>query len=152
MSLFNNEYLETHHILPRREDDDYFLKNLKLLHKFCPKQVKYFKDRTLFFNQTTLDQTDYIGITTASKVVEFESSANPIITTGGFTGSIDTNFTGITTNPTGNKLIALGTQFTNGLASPEINKGSGDIIYIDNRPEISRNSRQKEDVKIILEF
>lgn len=47
MSLFNNEYLETHHILPRREDDDYFLKNLKLLYKFCPKQVKYFKDSNL---------------------------------------------------------------------------------------------------------
>ena len=114
--------------------------------------VKYFKDRTLFFNQTTLDQTDYIGITTASKVLEFESSANPIITTGGFTGSIDTNFTGITTNPTGNKIVDLGTQFVDGLATSEINKGSGEIIYLDNRPLIVRNSRQKEDVKIILEF
>ena len=64
------------------------------------------------------------------------------------TGLID----GITTNPTGNKLISLGMEFTNGLANSEINKGSGEIIYIDNRSLISRNERQKEDVKIILEF
>mgnify|MGYP000403608423 FL=1 len=43
-------------------------------------------------------------------------------------------------------------QFTSGIAEPEINKGSGDVIYLDNRPVISRNSRQKEDIKIILEF
>ena len=115
------------------------------------KVVKYFVDRSLTFNQTTLDETDYIGITTASKVLRFESSSNPV-TTASFSGSIDTTFTGITTNPTGSKIIDLGSQFTNGLANSEINKGSGDIIYLDNRPLISRNSRQKEDVKIILEF
>ena len=117
------------------------------------KVVKYFQDRSLFLNQTTYDNVDYVGISTRSKVLAFESSStNSVTSNNNFSGSVDTNFTGITTNPTGNKLIALGTQFTNGLASPEINKGSGDIIYIDNRPEISRNSRQKEDVKIILEF
>jgi hypothetical protein len=42
--------------------------------------------------------------------------------------------------------------FVNGLANPEINNKSGEIIYMDNRPTVSRNSRQKEDVKIILEF
>ena len=115
------------------------------------KVVKYFVDRSLTFNQTTLDQTDYSGISTASKVLNFESSSNPV-TTASFSGSIDTTFTGITTNPTGSKIIDLGSQFTNGLANTEINKGSGDIIYLDNRPLISRNSRQKEDVKIILEF
>ena len=43
-------------------------------------------------------------------------------------------------------------QFTNGLANPEINKKTGDVIYIDNRKEVERDIRQKEDVKIILEF
>ena len=33
-----------------------------------------------------------------------------------------------------------------------VNKKSGDIVYLDNRPLITRNARQKEDVKIILEF
>lgn len=114
--------------------------------------LKYFQDRSLFLNQTSFDSTDYVGVSTNSKVLDFVSSANAVTSDGGFSGSIDTGFTGITTNPSGNKIISLGTQFTNGVASPEINKGSGDIIYIDNRPEISRNSRQKEDVKIILEF
>lgn len=116
------------------------------------KVLKYYRDRSLYFNQTTLDQVDYIGVSTSSKVLNFTSSANPVTTSGGFSGSIDTGFTGITTNPTGNKIISLGSQFTNGLSNPEINKGSGEIIYLDNRPLITRNSRQKEDVKIILEF
>ncbi len=117
------------------------------------KVLKYFRDRSLYFNQTSYDQKDYIGISTSSKVLDFESSANPITgQTSGFSGSIDTGFSGISTNPTGNKVINLGAVFTNGMATPEINKGSGDIIYMDNRPLITRNSRQKEDVKIILEF
>ena len=62
------------------------------------------------------------------------------------------NFSGITTNPTGTKLINLDVNFTSGLSDSEINKGSGEIIYLDNRPQIVRNSRQKEDIKIILEF
>jgi RNA-directed DNA polymerase len=47
MSLFNSEDLEIHHILPRREGDDHSLKNLKLLHKFCYRQVEYSKDSNL---------------------------------------------------------------------------------------------------------
>jgi hypothetical protein len=115
--------------------------------------LKYFRDRSLYWNQTTLNQTDYIGISTNGKIFDFQTSSALIIgANSGFTGSIDTSFSGITTNPTGTKLINLGVNFTNGVASPEINKGSGDIVYIDNRPIISRNSRQKEDIKIILEF
>ena len=115
--------------------------------------IKYYSDRSLFYNGTTLDQTDYVGVTTEAKVLSFESSAESIIApASGFSASVDQNFTGISTNPTGNKVISLGVNFTNGLATPEINKGSGEIIYIDNRPLITRNSRQKEDIKIILEF
>jgi len=116
------------------------------------KVLKYFQDRNSFLNQTYFDATDYVGVSTNAKLYDFASNANAVTSTGGFSGSIDTGFTGISTNPSGTKLIALGTQFTNGVASPEINKGSGDIVYLDNRPAITRNSRQKEDVKIILEF
>ena len=115
--------------------------------------IKYYQDRSLYFNQTSSDQTDYVGVTTESKVLSFESSANKVIApTSGFQASVNQNFTGISTNPTGNKVISLGVNFENGLANPEINKGSGDVIYLDNRPVITRNSRQKEDIKIILEF
>jgi hypothetical protein len=115
--------------------------------------VKYYQDRSLFFNQTTGDQTDYVGVTTNSKVLDFISSADKISApTSGFSASVDTNFSGISTNPSGNKVISLGVNFESGIASPEINKGSGEVIYLDNRPLITRNSRQKEDIKIILEF
>ena len=115
--------------------------------------VKYYQDRSLVFNQTTGDQTDYVGVTTNSKMLNFASSADKIIApTSGFSASVDQNFSGISTNPTGNKVISLGVNFTNGLANPEINKKSGEVIYLDNRPLITRNSRQKEDIKIILEF
>jgi hypothetical protein len=116
------------------------------------KVLKYFKDRSLYYNQSTYDQTDYVGISTLSKVLDFISNPNPINSNSGFSGTIDTNFTGITTNPSGTKIINLGVQFTNGLSKPEINIGSGDILYLDNRPTITRNSKQKEDIKIILEF
>ena len=119
------------------------------------KVLKYFRDRSLHFNPTTQDHTDYTGISTDAKIFQFESSntANDIKgTNSDFSGSISVNFSGITTNPTGNKLINLGSNFNAGLSESEINKGSGEIIYLDNRPEILRNSRQKEDIKIILEF
>lgn len=40
-SLFDGEDLEIHHILPRRKSGGHSLKNLKLLHKSCHKQVEY---------------------------------------------------------------------------------------------------------------
>jgi len=116
------------------------------------KILKYFRDRSLYYNQTTLDQTDYVGISTNAKIYDFESSASPV-SSSTFSGSIDLNFVGFTTtSSSGNKVINLGVNFTKGLASPEINKKSGDVMYIDNRPTIPRNPRQKEDIKIVLEF
>ena len=85
-------------------------------------------------------------------IYDFDSDGPQIKTSNGFSGKIDNGFTGITTNPTGNKNINLGIQFTKGLAEPEINKTSGDLIYLDNRPLVTRDARQKEDIKIILEF
>lgn len=117
------------------------------------KVLKYFRDRSLYYNQTTYDQQDYVGISTNGRPYSFEPSANQIIgKSSGFSASIDSGFSGISTNPTGTKLINLGVNFTSGMAFPEINKGSGDVIYLDNRPSISRSSRQKEDIKIVLEF
>lgn len=114
--------------------------------------IKYYNDRSLYFNSTTNDHTDYVGISTRGKVLNFSDLGGQILKVGGgFSGSIDASFTGITTT-IGNKSINLGIIFSNGLASPEINNKSGEIIYMDNRPTVSRNSRQKEDVKIILEF
>ena len=113
------------------------------------KVLKYFRSRSLYYDNK-YDQTDYDTVSSDGKVIDFSSTGGNIIGPS-FTGSIDTNFNvGIAT--VGNKNVNLGVIFTGGLASPEINKGSGDIIYIDNRPLVERNPRQKEDVKIILEF
>ena len=117
------------------------------------KVLKYFRDRSLFYNQTVFNQRDYAGISTNGRPYDFESSSNVISgNSSNFSAAIDTAFAGITTNPTGTKLINLGVDFTSGMAVPEINKGSGELIYLDNRSSIARNARQKEDLKIILEF
>ena len=114
--------------------------------------MKYFRDRSLNYT-TTNDQTDYAGISVSGRIYEFESTANAVKgESSTFSGTIDTAFTGISTNPSGTKLINLETTFNDGLSKPEINKGSGEVVYLDNRPLIARNTRQKEDVKIILEF
>jgi len=113
------------------------------------KVLKYYRDRSLYFNSTTYDQTDYIGISTSGKVLDFNSSNQVTKVGGGFNASVDNSFTDNKVTISG-KIINLGMEFTNGLANPEINNKSGDIIYIDNRPTVTRSSRQKEDVKIIL--
>tara|TARA_B100000085_G_scaffold102490_1_gene93267 strand:+ start:10553 stop:12115 length:1563 start_codon:yes stop_codon:yes gene_type:complete len=117
------------------------------------KVLKYFQDRSLFLNQTTINTKDYAGISTDGRKFDFESSSQPINgESSSFSATIDTGFAGFTTNPTGTKLINLGVNFTGGIAVSEINKGSGDIIFLDNRASIARNTRQKEDLKIVLEF
>ena len=45
-----------------------------------------------------------------------------------------------------------GSIAADGLTDPEIVRGSGEIIYIDNRSPITRSTDQTEDFKIILEF
>jgi hypothetical protein len=117
------------------------------------KVLKYFQDRSLYFGNS-LDQTDR---TDHSRVYNFESTGGSIISTGAFPFTVSIASTFGTPTPTnkvtvGGKVIDLGVTFTAGLANPEINKKTGDIIYIDNRPLVTRDIRQKEDIKIILEF
>jgi hypothetical protein len=116
------------------------------------KVLKYFRDRSLYYNQSLYDQTDYVGISSSANAnVDFDTSGGSISAASGFVSSIDSSFQG-STLVVQNKIINLDVSFENGIADPEINKTSGDIIYIDNRPLVQRNSRQKEDIKIILEF
>ena len=64
---------------------------------------------------------------------------------------IDTNFTGIST-VINNRTYYLGQSFESGVSNPEVKKYSGNIIYVDNRPSITRSPNQKEDIKVILQF
>ena len=113
------------------------------------KVLKYYQDRSLCFGNK-VDQTDSNGTT---NIVAFDSTND--ITFSASTPSsagINTDLTDTSVVVVNNKQINLGVTFTKGLANPEINKKTGNIIYIDNRPEVQRDSRQKEDIKIILEF
>tara|TARA_B100000131_G_scaffold271207_1_gene271427 strand:- start:549 stop:2309 length:1761 start_codon:yes stop_codon:yes gene_type:complete len=57
-------------------------------------------------------------------------------------GNIDTGATG----------AVSGITFTGGLASPEIAANSGEIVYIENRRQITRAADQIEDIKLVIEF
>ena len=111
------------------------------------KILKYYQDRSLCFGNK-VDQTQSL---LTSNIVAFNNSSNISFSQSGGASSVDNTLDGsvITVNA---KQVNLGVNFSQGLANPEINKKTGDIIYIDNRPEVQRDSRQKEDVKIILEF
>ena len=111
--------------------------------------LKYYQDRSLYLTNN-IDNTDSSAIQNSGQLLPFESSGISI-TAENFEGSIDTDFNG-STFELNDGIVGLGVTFSGGLAGPEINKSTGDIIYIDNRSIVSRSIRQKEDVKIILEF
>lgn len=110
------------------------------------KVLKYYQDRSLCFGNK-IDQT--LSNSTTDTIAFNSTNDIEFNTSGGSASIADLNGSVVVVN---NKQINLGVTFTNGLANPEINKKTGDIIYIDNRPEVQRDSRQKEDIKIILEF
>ena len=71
--------------------------------------------------------------------------------TGGSVSLTLDDFSGLST-VINNRTYYLGQTFTKGVSSPEVKQFSGEIIYTDNRPAITRSSNQKEDIKIILQF
>ena len=115
--------------------------------------LKYWQDRTLAgFNTVGTAQTNPqygYELTRFSTSISGNGSFSIVGTTAGL--SISTTFSGLSTT-LNNRTYYLGQSFTNGLSNPEVKKYSGDIIYIDNRPAITRSSNQKEDIKIILQF
>ena len=74
-----------------------------------------------------------------------------IVPSTGSNLAIDTSFTGVST-VINNRTYYLGQEFTDGIALPEVKKYSGSIVYVDNRPSITRSVNQKEDIKVILQF
>jgi hypothetical protein len=65
--------------------------------------------------------------------------------------SIDINFNGISTS-INSRSYFFGQNIINGVSNPEVQKYSGNIIHVDNRPSVTRSSSQKEDIKVILQF
>ena len=116
--------------------------------------LKYWQDRSMAgFN------TGGVAITNPTygfEQLDFTSSPGTggnltIVPSTGSNLAIETSFTGIST-VINNRTYYLGQSFTNGIANPEAKKYSGSIIYVDNRPSITRSTNQKEDIKVILQF
>ena len=89
---------------------------------------------------------DTIDVSSRSKVLKFGGTGDITVSATGdiHTRNIDTSLTGVTTS-VNNKIINLGVEYSSGVAGPEINKKTGDIIYITNRSTVQRDLRQKED-------
>ena len=116
--------------------------------------LKYWQDRrTAGFNT---DGTQNVVPVYGFEQLKFTSSPTTggsiqITPTSGNTLNIDQNFSGVSTT-INSRTYYLGQEFNNGISNPESQKYSGDIIYVDNRPSVTRSSSQKEDVKVILQF
>ena len=116
--------------------------------------LKFWQDRSLAgFNTVGTAQTQP---TYGFELQEFTASPGTggsltIIPSSGNNLEIDTAFTGISTE-INNRTYYLGQSFTSGISDPEVKKHSGNVIYVDNRPSITRSLNQKEDIKVILQF
>jgi len=53
---------------------------------------------------------------------------------------------------TGHSATTNGVVFVGGYATPELDRDSGEIIYVENRRAISRASDQTEDIKVVVEY
>jgi len=117
--------------------------------------LKYWQDRTLVGFAYTAgvpqNTSPTYGLQLVGFTTSFSTGGNLTISGGSVSLSIDISFTGLTTS-INNKTYYLGQNFNNGISNPEVKKYSGNIIYVDNRPSITRSSNQKEDIKVILQF
>ena len=109
------------------------------------KVVEYDSDRDLLYYQQ-------------ERFSSFGTSA----TNSGFTAFSGTNLitgqtSGATLTPSSDtETVTLANSntltVTSGYANPELQPDSGDIIYLENRKPIQRDSDQTEDIKLIIEF
>jgi len=116
--------------------------------------LKFWQDRTMAgFNTVGTAQTNpTYGFNLNEFTATPTSTGNLTITpSSGSNLAIDTSFTGVST-VINNRTYYLGQEFTSGVASPEVQKYSGNVVYVDNRPSITRSTNQKEDIKVILQF
>ena len=116
--------------------------------------LKYWQDKSMAgFNTVGTAVTEP---TYGFELHEFTASPTTggsltIVPSSGSNLSISTSFTGLST-VINNRTYYLGQDFTSGISNPEVKRHSGNIIYVDNRPSITRSSNQKEDIKVVLQF
>ena len=117
--------------------------------------LKYWQDKTLvgfaFTSGISQNTSPTYGLGLVGFTTSISTGGSLTINGGSVALDIDINFTDSKTS-INNKTYYLGQNFYNGIANPEVKKYSGNIIYVDNRPSITRSSNQKEDIKVILQF
>jgi hypothetical protein len=120
--------------------------------------LKYWQDKSLVgFNSDGTRKTNPIyGFNLNKFTTDIFSGGNLIVSGGSINLTIDSSF-GTETNPgistvINNKTYKFGQFFIKGVSEPEVKQHSGEIIYVDHRPAITRSQNQKEDIKVILQF
>ena len=120
--------------------------------------LKYWQDKFHcgFNTDGTKNTSPTYGFTMERFTADTGSGGSFNIIGGSATLAIQTTF-GSSANPGINTVINsrtynLGQSFIKGVSQPEVKKYSGNIIYVDNRPSITRSTNQKEDIKVILQF
>ena len=115
--------------------------------------LKYWQDRTMagFTTVGAATTTPIYGFNADRFTADVSDGGSVNITGGSISLGINTAFDGLSTS-INNKTYYLGQTFTSGLSNPEVKKYSGNMLYIDHRPAITRSSNQKEDIKVILQF
>ena len=115
--------------------------------------LKYWQDRTMagFTTVGSATTTPIYGLQADRFTADIATGGSLSITGGSISLSINNTFDGLSTS-INNKTYYLGQTFTSGLSNPEVKKYSGNMLYLDHRPAITRSSNQKEDIKVILQF
>ena len=115
--------------------------------------LKYWQDRTMagFTTVGAATTTPIFGLNADRFTADIATGGSVSITGGSIPLDINTTFDGLSTS-INNKTYYLGQTFISGVSNPEVKKYSGNILYVDHRPAITRSSNQKEDIKVILQF
>jgi len=115
--------------------------------------LKYWQDRTMagFTTVGAATTTPIYGLNADRFTADIATGGSLSITGGSISLGINTTFDGLSTS-INNKTYYLGQTFSSGVSNPEVKKYSGNILYVDHRPAITRSSNQKEDIKVILQF
>jgi hypothetical protein len=115
--------------------------------------LKYWQDNANagFNYDGTLNTAPDYGFRVNRFTADINAGGSFTIVGGSSNLAIQTSFQGVST-VINSRTYYLGQNFTKGVAQPESEKYSGNMVYIDNRPSVTRSANQKEDVKIILQF
>ena len=108
--------------------------------------LKYWQDRTNggFNYDGTLNSDPQYGFRENRFTDGITSGGSLNIVGGSNNLAINTSFQGVST-VLNSKTYYLGQNFVNGVSQPEVEKYTGNMIYVHNRHSVTRSSSEKED-------